>query len=393
MKKLIVLSLLCIFACTSYAQNVEDVWLLLKNGNTPAAKKKIDECMPTNQDNPRAWLYRGNAYLMVYIRDEKRKEADASYVSKTPDAIYIAYESFYRSMELNGELVIEGILNATDGQKSCGGPLYNLGYAAYQNNDYDNTVKYLNAAIKCMQISGDRESKGYIGDGYFFLYDITQKQKGADAALEVLDRGVKAQTGVPVVYQLAYDAYSKRQNWEKCDQILKTAKKDVPAKELGSIYTLELNYASATNDTARFNKAMLKVQENVDNEELVSEAAGYLTDGGKYEEAIELLTKCGEKNPNSFTVFSQMAYVYSSQSNIYVELANTAVNNGEYDKATQYRNEQTECFNKAHDWCEKAFQVNPKDVRNAMMLKQLKLYTGKEVPAELEEVCKQAGQN
>ena len=390
MKKLIVFSLLCIFAAASYSQNVEDVWMLLKNGNIPGAKKKIDECMPSNQDNPRAWLYRGNAYLMVYNRDQERKAKDPEYVSKNPDAIYIAYESFYRSLELNSELIIEGILTSKDGQIACAGPLYNMGYEAYTKNDYDNTVKYLSAAIKCFKLSGRRDDKEFVGIGYYYLADITQRLKGEEAYLTVLDDAVKAKTGVVVVYQMAYDVYSKRNDWDKCKEILAAAKKDVPAKEQGPIFALDLNYSSSTGDTVRFEKAMKKVKENVKDIELVSEASNYLVDGGKYEEAIELVKQCVDSNPESALANFQVAYVYYNYSNSFVALANNAVMNGEYEKSNEFKAKQTEMLTIAHDWSERSFNLKKDDVQNALLLKQVKLFLGKEVSEELNAICNKA---
>ena len=39
----------------------------------------------------------------------------------------------------------------------------------------------------------------------------------------------------------------------------------------------------------------------------------------------------------------------------------------------------------AHDWCEKAYNIKKDEKQNAMMLYQLKLQLGKDVPAELKE--------
>ena len=43
-------------------------------------------------------------------------------------------------------------------------------------------------------------------------------------------------------------------------------------------------------------------------------------------------------------------------------------------------------MNTAHDWAQKAFDIEPDHLQNAKMLKQLKLQLAKEVPAELNAV-------
>lgn len=393
MKKLFVLALLCVFACTSYAQNVEEVWLLLKNQNVPGAKKKIEECMPTNQDNWRAWLYRGNVYLQVYNRDEQRKKKDPAYVSKTPDAIYIAYESFYKSLEINPNLEpIEGIIDPTQGQISCGGPLYNMGFEAYGKGDYDNTVKYLTAAIKCLNLASDPELKQFVGFGYYYLADITLKQKGDEAYAAVLDDAMKAKPGMYYLYQMAYDVAFKANDMDKCGKIINSAKKNVVKDEKPSVYSLELGYASSINDTARFNKAMEKVRENISNAELVGEAATYLVNANNFDDAIALLNACYEKSPNEFAVNNMLGYAYYMQSVEFGKQANAATDAMDWDKQKVCKDKQNAAMEEAHNWCDKAFNIKKTDVQNALMLKQLKLYLGKEVPAELNEVCKQAGQ-
>ena len=43
-------------------------------------------------------------------------------------------------------------------------------------------------------------------------------------------------------------------------------------------------------------------------------------------------------------------------------------------------------LNKAHEWAQKAFDIEPDHLQNAKMLKQLKLQLGKEVPAEVNAI-------
>ena len=123
MKKLFLAALVSILAISLNAQNVNDVWLLLQNNNIAGAQKKIEECMAisTYQTDATAWLYRGNVYLRVYDRDKERVKKNPEYVTRFPDAIFTAYESFYKALELNPKIeAVSGLIDPTNGQVTCG---------------------------------------------------------------------------------------------------------------------------------------------------------------------------------------------------------------------------------------------------------------------------------
>ena len=208
MKRLVALAILCTMAMGSFAQNVNDVWLLLQNGNIPGAKKKIEECMPSNQNNAMAWLYRGNVYMQIYDRDQSRLEKNPSYISKDPEAAFIAYESFFKALELDPKIKEKtpgGLVEPTFGQITMGGPIYNMGVAAYKAKDVEKAEKYFRAAVKCFNL--DPAYKEYAGSCYYQLAIIKQNDK--EAYKEVLDEAVNAKTNLSLLYQLAYDYYDK----------------------------------------------------------------------------------------------------------------------------------------------------------------------------------------
>ena len=139
MKKLFLAALVSILAISLNAQNVNDVWLLLQNNNVAGAQKKIEECMAVSsyQNDATAWLYRGNVYLRIYDRDNERVKKNPEYVTRFPDAIFTAYESFYKAMEINPKMEpINGLVSPKDGQLTCGSEMYTIGYNAYVAKDF-----------------------------------------------------------------------------------------------------------------------------------------------------------------------------------------------------------------------------------------------------------------
>lgn len=384
MKRLVALAILCTMAMGSFAQNVNDVWLLLQNGNIPGAKKKIEECMPSNQNNAMAWLYRGNVYMQIYDRDQSRLEKNPSYISKDPEAAFIAYESFFKALELDPKIKEKtpgGLVEPTFGQITMGGPIYNMGVAAYKAKDVEKAEKYFRAAVKCFNL--DPAYKEYAGSCYYQLAIIKQNDK--EAYKEVLDEAVNAKTNLSLLYQLAYDYYDKANDMEQCGKILSTAKKNVKKTDITDIYALELGYASKIKDTARFEKAIKKAADFDSIPEFVATCATYLVNAKEFNKADTLLSNALVKNPENYELNNMMGYTYFMYADDCRKMADAAVKEHNYDLSGKYKTQERELMATAHDWCEKAYNIKKDEKQNAMMLYQLKLQLGKDVPAELKE--------
>ena len=128
MKKVILFAVIAAFIGTSYGQScLQDVWMSMQNKKIMEAKKKIDECMVGNEASAKAWLYKGNVYLRVYDQDNERLKKNPAYVSKTPDALWIAYESFYKSMQIDPKVHDDGVIDPQEGQRICADPLKAIG--------------------------------------------------------------------------------------------------------------------------------------------------------------------------------------------------------------------------------------------------------------------------
>ncbi len=389
MKKLFLFTLVFVLAIGSYAQSLQDVWMALQNKNIPLAQKNIDLLMPGNEDNAKAWLYRGNVYLRIYSRDEERTKKNPSYVSKTPDAAWIAYESFYKALELNPNIETDaGLTNPKEGQILCGEPIYNQAVAAHKAGDYEKAEKYYRATIKCFGL--EPTYKQFVGTTYYQLANMMKQKDGEEAYLAVLDEAINANTNFVNIYLIAYDLYSKQGNIEKCNQILAKGKKNIKkSDDIMYIYSLELGAAAQENDSAKLAKAIEHVAKFDTLPEFIADAATYLINAGKYQEAHALIGNAYEKNLNSFSLINAMGYTYYMEARSYQDLNNQAVKSKDFEKAKYYKDRQNELLNYAHEWVEKAYNIKKDDLQNANMLRQLKLQLGKEVPEELNEILKQ----
>ena len=384
MKKVILFAVITAFIGTSYGQScLQDVWMSMQNKKVMEAKKKIDECMAGNEGSAKAWLYKGNVYLRVYDQDNERLKKNPAYVSKTPDALWIAYESFYKSMQLDVNVNDDGVIDPKEGQRICADPLMAIGIEAWKAKDLDKADKYIRAGIKCYEASGSKKSAGL---GYYDLASVAYEKGGAEAQLAVLDEAIKANVGLVEIYTTAYEMYSEAKNLEKCKDILAKAKKNVNEQYVIYIHLLDLGYNAEIGDSAKMEKALERIYKRDTMADIMSDAANYLLNAGMYDKAEEIVNRGLEKSPNDYSLNNMKAYGYFLRLDKIIKLRNQAITDRNYELAGKYKEEQDALLNKAHEWAQKAFDIEPDHLQNAKMLKQLKLQLGKEVPAEVNAI-------
>lgn len=390
MKKVFLFALISVLVSGSFAQGcLNDVWQSIQNKRIMEAKKKIDACMVGNEEFAKAWLYKGNVYLSVYNQDIQRLQKNKDYVSKTPNAIWVAYESFYKALELNNKLgAVDGLIDAREGQILCGKPIYDMGIAAKDAKKYADAEKYFRAAIKCFGL--ENAYKQYVGYLYLDLANVVKEQRGEAEYREILEEAVNSNTDRVQIYIILYQYYQKEKNNEMCANIISKGKKNVSPESKSNIYLMELGYLSAIGDTAKLEKVIADISKKFDTvPATIVEAANYLVEGKQYAKAISILDTSILRKPNDFSLCNMKAYTYFMQATEIIRLRNEAVKERNYDLGNQYKAQQDECIANAHEWAEKAYQIKPKDLNNAMILRQLKLQLGKEVPAELNAIIEE----
>ena len=391
MKKLFLAALVSILAISLNAQNVNDVWLLLQNNNIAGAQKKIEECMQisTYQNDATAWLYRGNVYLRIYERDKERVKKNPEYVTRYPDAIFTAYESFYKALEINPKLeTINGLVDPKNGQVSCGSEMYTIGMDAYNKQDYAKAKKYLSDAAKAFR--ADESMKIYISYAYYFLYRIGISENDAAAQKAAIDEAIAINTNYDVIYRIAYNMYRNAKDTVKCGEILKAAKKYVDKDKRGNIYALELGYLVATGDSTQLEKCLKNVMKYTNDTAVMADCANYLVDAKGFEKATELLDSALVHNPESFAINSMVAYNYFMQAAELGTLSNGAMSlkelsmNDRLALVDKYKAEQEVAMEKAYTWALKSYGINKNDQTNNNILRQTGLQLKKELPAELQ---------
>lgn len=387
MKKLILLAFLGITTGTLFAQScINDVSMYLINGQVGKARKTIDECLPGNENDAMVWLYRGNVYLRTYDNEVERSKKDPNFVKRYPDAVWTAYESFLKAVSLDPKVKPSGnLLDPITGQILCGGQLYAMGETAMKKNKPEEAYKYFNAAAKCFKLDKQNPNlKSDLGLIYANLADLARSLGDKEGYKKALLEGVNAGGDLAYLYTSLYDVYKAEKDTVNCGKIITKGKANVPAKDAADIYATELDYFAMTGQIDELNAACDKLGEQYANQPAVlNMIANYLNNSNQFEKAEIFIKKGLEQAPNDFDLNQQMGYRYFFEALKYQTLIEEAQKNREWDKMKELRETETAIAEKAHEWVEKAYNINPEDRQNNIMFQQLKVKLRKEVPAEL----------
>ena len=389
MKKLFVLAVMAIMAIGSaYSQSLEDVWMNLRNNQIGKARKVMDAVMVGNEQDAQAWLMKGNTYLRVYQQDQERIAKDPSYVSRTPDAIIIANEAFYQAISLDGNVVPKtGMLGPIEGQALCADPVYAMAQQAAESGNVENAIKYYNLAARDF-----KAAKSNVNAGIAY-YDVAQlyKQTGDKANYKnMLNEVVKLKFPDPVVYLDLYDMYKEEKDTVNCGKILKTAMKNVPEDKRADIEAAELDYFAMTGQTDKLNSTCdMMAAKYEKSAPVLALIANHLVNNGQYEKAESVINKGLAVDPNNAELNFQMAsrYFFEALANQDLQDQTMKSKEGSYaeraEKVNELKAAQKTILENAHTWSEKAYNINPNDMNNNVMLQQIKLKLLLPVPDEL----------
>ena len=115
--------------------------------------------------------------------------------------------------------------------------------------------------------------------------------------------------------------------------------------------------------------------------------ATYLTNAKQYTHAEQILKDAIAKTPNDFTLLSKMGYRFAMEYYDIMDRRQTAMNTRQWEEATRLfqSEERKTAMQNAHEWCQKAYEVNPDDLANNRILREMKVQLNLEVPQELND--------
>lgn len=389
MKKVFALALVAILAIGSaYSQSLEDVWMNLRNKQIGKARKVMDQVMAGNEENAQAWLMKGNTYLQVYQQDLDRQAKDPSYVSRTPDAIIIANEAFYKAISLDNKIEpMTGMLGPSEGQALCADPIYLLAEDAQKKGDVDNAIKLFDLAARDFKVA---KSNVNAGIAYYQVASLYKAKGDKDNYKKMLKEMVKLNFPDATVYLDLYDLYKEEHDTVNCGKILKTALKVVPADKQADIEAAELDYFAMTGQMDKLNSTCDAMSVKYEKSApVLALIANHLVNNGQYEKAESVINKGLAIDPNSAELNFQMAtrYFFEALANQDLQDQTMKSKEGSYmeraEKVNELKAAQKTILENAHTWSEKVYSVNPDDPNNNVMLQQIKVKLLLPVPDEL----------
>ena len=366
----------------------------LRNKQIGKARKVMDVVMVGNEDNADAWLMKGNTYLQVYMQDQSRLEKDPTYVSKTPDAIIIANEAFYKAISLNKDIAPKmGMLGPKEGQALCADPVFTMAEEAKANGDKENAIKYYNLAARDYKAAGTPNAIINAGLAYYEVSQLYKKAGDKENQKNMLNEMVKMKYPDPVVYTELYDLYKEEKDTVNCGKILKTAMKNVPEKYRADVEATELDYFAMTGQMDKLNATCDEMAAKYDTSAAaLALIANHLVNNAQYEKAEVVINKglAVAKKPADIAELNfQMAsrYFFEAVANDKMQEQIMKSKEGSYmeraEKVNALKDAQKPILEKAHTWSEKVYQLNPDDRYNNEMLQQIKLKLMLPVPDEL----------
>ena len=389
MKKLFVLAAIAIMAIGSaYSQSLEDVWMNLRNKQIGKARKVMDAVMQGNEDNAQAWLMKGNTYLQVYQQDQERLAKDPTYVSRTPDAIIIANEAFYQAISLDKNVVpMTGMFDPIEGQALCADPVYMMAEDAMYSGDIEKAIKYYNLAARDFKLAKANVNAGI---AYYQVAGLYKAAGDKENYKNMLNETVKLKFPDPIVYLDLYDLYKEEKDTVNCGKILKTALKTVPEDKRADIEAAELDYFAMTSQIDKLNATCDEMAAKYEKSApVLALIANHLVNNGQYEKAESVINKGLAVDPNNADLNFQMAsrYFFEALANQDMQDKTMKSKEGSYmeraEKVNELKAVQKTILEKAHTWSEKAYNLNPNDANNNVMLQQIKVKLLLPVPDEL----------
>ena len=362
---------------------LDDVWMCLRQNQAPKAKKLLEGCMAANPESAQVWLMKANVYVNLYNMDQKKISADPNYTPRYPDALLTANEAFVKALELDPKVEPKtGMLSAIGGQKLCAEPFYNMGIQAEEKGDYQNAVKYFTLAAKNYELA---KVNNNAAAAYLQLALAYGKLNDQANYKHMLQKSIAcAPAAYPACYTELYYIYQAENDTVNCGKILDKGFAVLPVEKQGELVEAQMNYYSMTDQKDKLMAlcdTMLK--RNPGDLTTVVNCANYLSNFKAYEKAEEILTEALAKDPNNFKLNSQMAYRYFMEVVDYEDRIEAAKNAKQWGEMNPLREAQKPVLQKAHDWSDKAYQINPDDRQNNIMLQQLKVKLLIPVPEDL----------
>lgn len=404
MKKLLSLfAVLMLFTASLLAQDcLNDIHYTIVNQNAPGkAKTQFDKrCMPGNEGSAKVWLMKANVYVRYYLYEQDLKAKDPKYKIKNPDIILEVVEAFAKAIQMDKNVEpMRGLFGAMEGQRECARDVEILGDKYFDEENYDKALEIYEIALRCYRIQTEKKpiNEADIFRINYNLYIIYKIKQDLENYKTYLIRAYNyKENKAPAVYRDMYSYYLSENDTAKCGDVIKKAKRMI-ADTLPAYYDiqlLELNYLYLTKEdsTLKANALQMLQSHAVDkeNEAKFIELMEYLSTVDADRELGEFVDQYLEKYPNSAAFITYKADLYQKEAaNIDLEREEIRTSNRSNDEKIKLQQEliakKEAVLLQAHDWYQKAYDLNKEDIHTVRQLYKLKMMSGLPVDDELKE--------
>ena len=388
MKKWMLVLVALFVSVTAFSQScLDDVWQCLRSNQTPKAKKFMESCMASNPDNAAVWLMQANVNVHLYNYDLERMQKDPSVSPRYPNALEDAYNAFVKAVELDKSVTPKtGMLGPKEGQQVLADPFKDLANKEKEKGKLDDALKYYSIAAKCYELSGEKVNAAVM---YFDMAVVYIDKKDMENCTKMLEKSISTVPNLtPLAYKQLYENYEDLKDTVKCGEILSKAQKSFGENDekMAELYTTMMRYYSMIGD----NEKLLEIVDKsiaTGDPAMIPNCATYLTNAKSYAKAEQILTDALAKNPNDFELLKQMGYRYAMEYYDIQDRRQAAMNARQYELATQLFQspERKNAMEKAHEWCDKAYQVNSDNLENNRILREMKALLQLPIPQELND--------
>ncbi len=388
MKKWMLVLVALFVSVSAFSQScLDDVWQCLKSNQVPKAKKFMESCMASNPDNAAVWLMQANVCVQLYNYDLERMKKDPSATPRYPSALEDAYAAFVKAMELDPKVEPKsGMLSAQAGQKLLADPFREKAEKAEEKGNHADALKYYGIAAKCYELGGVKVNAAIM---YYNTAGIYQKMKDAVNCEKMLEKSIATAPNLTTAsYIELYYLYRDQNDTVKCGNMLSKAQKvfgDTPEK-MAELYEPMMDYYAMTGDEAKLLEIVDKAIAT-GNPAMVPACATYLINAKAYAKAESILKDALAKDPKNFDLLKKMGYRYAVEYYDMMDQRKKAMDTRQWDEANRiYQSpERKEAMEKAHEWCQKAYDENSDDLDNNRILREMKILLQIEVPQELND--------
>ncbi len=394
MKKLMLVILGLALGTSLFAQScLDDVWQALRNGQAPKAKKFLDECMKSYPDNAQVWLMKGNVYYRLYETDAEKQKADPSYKARFPNAVMEANDAFLQALKLDSKVQPKsGMMGPKLGQRALAYPLYDMGVAAQKAQKFDDAIQYFKLAANNFELGEETSNAAlaYYESAVCYLFKKDSKNE-----IIMLEKAIANGYTSPNAYTELYYLYKDQGDTAKCVNTLNMALTKLPPEQHVLMAEPRMDFYAMVDDSEKLVAVVDEVMAGInaknpsspDDTTMITICVTYLNNNKAYAKAETILNDAMAKYPKNFDFISQMGYRYYEEMHDYMDKVKELQNEKRWNDANAINlsPEFKQVKVDAHDWCERAYQVNSDNFDNNRRLRELKVLLQKEVPQELND--------